>query len=210
MPSYQVTAAGPVFPNQIQLLAKALIKSPSSDKPPFDIPTSTPPPPQIKTIGSKYPNINLSGGVFLVVVLNGLDARIADEELVEESTGEADGEALGGTHHEAPERGTGGDAGYGLAGQGPGSVEEGVAVHDTGHSSFFSCAQAVRWREGGETTKHIAGLEQRTQKREQMCQFRTPSDTAEFLDRLADDWDRSFIKTSLQASLIKWAHSTVD
>ena len=143
MPSYQVTAAGPVFPNQIQLLAKALIKSPSSDKPPFDIPTSTPPPPQIKTIGSKYPNINLSGGVFLVVVLNGLDARIADEELVEESTGEADGEALGGTHHEAPERGTGGDTGHGLAGQGSRSGEEGVAVHDTRHNSFFNCAQAA-------------------------------------------------------------------
>ncbi len=58
----------------------------------------------------------------------------------------------------------------------------------------------------------MAGLEQSIQrkKREQMCQFRTPSDTAEFLNRLTGDWDRSFIKTSSQAPRIKWAHSTVD
>ena len=188
------------FPNQIQLLAKVLIKSPSSDKPPFDIPTlrTNTPTAELKTSEVECPNINLSGGVLLVVVFNGLDSRITDEELVEESTGEADGEALGGTHHEAPERGTGGDTGHGLAGQGSGPVEDGVAVHDSGHTSFFNCAQAVRKGRRENRTYCRVQLEQPTQKTGTDVPFRTPSDTAKFLDRLVGDGDRSFIETSSQ------------
>lgn len=79
--------------------------------------------------------------MLLVVVLNGLDSRIADEELVAESTDKAEGDALGGTHHEAPERRTGGETGHGLAGQRSGPVEEGIAVDDSWHSSFFNCGK---------------------------------------------------------------------
>ena len=79
--------------------------------------------------------------MLLVVVLNGLDSRIADEELVAESTDKAEGDALGGTHNEAPERWTGGETGHGLAGQRSGPVEEGIAVDDSWHSSFFNCGK---------------------------------------------------------------------
>lgn len=75
---------------------------------------------------------NLSGGVLLVVVLNGLDAWITDEEIVSESADEAKGDALHGADDEAPE-GRAGAESAGLAGQGTGPVEGRVAVDDAGH-----------------------------------------------------------------------------
>ena len=76
--------------------------------------------------------IHLSGGVLLVVVLDGLDSRIADEELVPEAADEAEGDALHGRDDEAAE-GRAGAESAGLAGQRTGPVEGGVAVDDAGH-----------------------------------------------------------------------------
>ena len=76
--------------------------------------------------------MHLSGGVLPVVVLNGLDTRISDEEVVPEATDEAEGDALHGGDDEAAEGRSGAESTR-LAGQRTGPVEGGVAVDDAGH-----------------------------------------------------------------------------
>lgn len=90
------------------------------------------------------PIMSLSGGVLLVVVLDGLDARISNEELVSESTNEAEGDALHGTDDEAAEGRSGAES-TGLAGQRTGPVEGGVAVDDARHDykKTFQLRKAV-------------------------------------------------------------------
>ena len=109
-------------------------KSPSFDISSLCSPSLHKKSPKSQITSSNVPNENLSGGVLLVVVLDGLDARISDEELVPEATNEAEGDALHGGDDEAAEGRSGAES-TGLAGQRTGPVEGGVAVDDAGHDS---------------------------------------------------------------------------